>query len=181
MTSRDEAVPVTVRRAVPGQWQVYRAVRLAALSEAPQAFSSTLERELAFEPGVWQQRLRSPSAASFLAWLAGEAVGQATGKVEDPDDEFAVPGAWQLVGMWVRPAARGLGVADSLVEAVAAHATNQGAQSLVLWVTELNGRARALYRRLGFVPTGARQLVRPEQPDHWEVQMIRRPPRGHGG
>ncbi len=181
MRSRDEAARATISRAGPEHWQVYRDVRLAALSDTPQAFASTLERALALEPQDWQRLLSSPSAASFLAWLGGQAVGQATGKIDDPDDEFAVPGAWQLVGMWVRPAARGLGVADSLVEAVAAHARNHGAESLVLWVTEVNGRARAFYRRLGFVPTGARQLVRPEQPDHWEVQMIRRPACGLAG
>jgi hypothetical protein len=43
-----------------------------------------------------------------------------------------------------------------------------------LWVTEVNARARAFYRRLGFVSTGRRQLVRLEEPDHWEEQLVRR-------
>jgi len=77
--------------------------------------------------------------------------------------------------MWVDPRARGLGVADVLVEAVAGHARAEGAASLVLWVTELNGRAGSFYERMGFVRTGARQPVRPDEPDHWEEQMIRRP------
>jgi len=164
-----------VRRVRPEEWRVYRQVRLAALAEAPYPFGSTLERERAFEESVWRQRLGSATAATFLAWKDGEPTGTATGKVDDQDDEYAVPGAWQLVGMWVDPRARGLGVADVLVEAVAGHARAEGAVSLVLWVTELNDRAGSFYERVGFLRTGARQPVRPDEPDHWEEQMIRRP------
>ncbi len=162
-----------VRRLGPQDWELSRRVRLAALAEAPYAFMSTLERELGFEDRVWRERLGSATAATFLAWLDGDPAGTATGKVENPDDEFAVPGAWQLVGMWVDPRARGLGVAAALVEAVAGHASAAGAPDLVLWVTEVNDRARAFYQRMGFSRTGARQPVRPTEPDHWEEQMIR--------
>jgi len=163
-----------IARVRPEEWRVYRRVRLAALADAPYAYMSTLEREREFADDVWRQRLES-AAATFLAWQDGEAVGAATGKAENPDHEHAIPGAWQLVGMWVDPRARGLGVADALVSAVATHARSQGAEALVLWVTEINDRARSFYRRVGFEPTGARQVVRPDEPDHWEEQMIRRP------
>jgi ribosomal protein S18 acetylase RimI-like enzyme len=161
-----------VKRILPDEWQVYRQVRLTALAEAPYAFMSTLEREQGFGEDIWRQRLGSPTAATFLAWRDGEPAGTATGKVDDPADEYAVPRAWQLVGMWVDPRARGLGVADELVDTVADHARAEGAASLVLWVTEVNDRARAFYKRTGFLPTGARQLVRPSEPGLWEEQMI---------
>jgi ribosomal protein S18 acetylase RimI-like enzyme len=38
-------------------------------------------------------------------------------------------------------------------------------------VTEVNYRARAFYRRLGFEPTGGRELVRPDEPDNWEEEL----------
>ena len=164
-----------ITRAGPADWQVYRRVRFAALADAPYAFSSTLEREQGYADDRWSQRLGSATAATFLAWQDSEPVGAATGKVENPADEHAIPGCWQLVGMWVDPSARGRGVADALVEAVAAHARSHGAEALVLWVTEVNDRARRFYRRMGFQPTGVRQVVRPDEPDHWEQQMIRRP------
>jgi ribosomal protein S18 acetylase RimI-like enzyme len=166
-------LPAKVRRVRPEEWQVYRQVRLAALAEAPGAFMSTLEREQGFGEDIWRQRLGSISAATFIAWRDGKPTGTATGKIDDPTDEYAVPGAWQLVGMWVDPRSRGMGVADELVQTVAGHARAEGAVSLVLWVTEVNDRARAFYKRMGFVPTGARQPVRPDEPDHWEEQMIR--------
>ena len=166
-------MPADVRRVRPEEWQVYRQVRLTALVEAPYAFMSTLEREQGFGEHIWRQRLGSTMAATFIAWRDGEPAGTATGKIDDPVDEYTVPGSWQLVGMWVDPRSRGLGVADDLVEAVAGHARVEGAASLVLWVTEVNDRARAFYKRMGFVPTGARQPVRPDEPDDWEEQMIR--------
>lgn len=164
---------LTVRRLTPADWQMSRQVRLAALADAPQAFMSTLAREQAFDEQVWRDRLASPAAATFLAWVDGEPAGTATGKIDNPDDEFAVAGAWQLVGMWVDRRFRGTGVAGTLVETVADHVSSQGAGALVLWVTEVNDRARAFYRRLGFAPTGARQPLRPGEPDHIELQMIR--------
>jgi ribosomal protein S18 acetylase RimI-like enzyme len=47
-------------------------------------------------------------------------------------------------------------------------------QFIALWVTHVNARAAAFYRRMGFVSTGQRQLVRAALPDHWEEQMVRR-------
>jgi GNAT superfamily N-acetyltransferase len=160
-----------VTRMVPDEWAIYRQVRLAALTDAPYAFSSSLERELGYDDDLWRQRLRR--AATFLAWQDGRPVGTATGKLDDPEDEFHVPGAWQLVGMWVDGSARGSGIADQLVDAVGEHARAEGAHTLVLWVTEPNSRARSFYQRMGFTCTGARQLVRPDEPGRFEVQMAR--------
>lgn len=168
------APDLVVRRLTPDDWAVSRQVRLAALADAPYAFMSTLEREQAFDEQTWRQRLASPVAATFMAWVNGEPAGIAAVKVDMPGEEFAVPDGWQLVGMWVAPAVRGSGVAGALVDTVAGHAASQGAGTLVLWVTEINDRARAFYRRLGFTPTGASQPVRPDDPDHIELQMTRR-------
>jgi GNAT superfamily N-acetyltransferase len=171
--SKAEDIPagLLITRLVPEQWAIYRQVRLAALTDAPYAFGSTLERERAFDDDRWQQRIRR--AATFLALREGRPVGTATGVLDDPQDEFHVPGAWQLVAMWVTASARGIGAADLLVQAVADHARAEGASALVLWVTDVNDRARAFYRRMGFASTGARQPVRPSEPDHWEEQMAR--------
>jgi GNAT superfamily N-acetyltransferase len=168
-----EAGRTMVRRLGPDDWQIGRQVRLTALAEAPYAFMSTLAREQQFDEKFWRQRLSSPAAATFLAWVDGEPAGTATGKIDDPGDEFTVPGSWQLVGMWVDPRARGTGVAERLIHTVAGHARDHGATSVTLWVTEVNARARAFYQRMGFVATGARQPVREDEPEHWEQQMIR--------
>ena len=178
MTDRPADPPrLEVRQLVAADWAGLRQVRLAALAEAPYAFASTLAREQAFEDDVWRDR--AGSGATFGAFDGGSIVGLATGFAVDADaaaDTRAPAQAqpdWHLVGMWVAPQLRGQHVADRLVEGVCARAQQAGAQLVTLWVTEVNDRARAFYRRVGFAPTGERQLVRPDEPDHWEEELAR--------
>ncbi len=166
MSSIEAVGASQIRRLVPGDWSALRQVRLAALADAPYAFSSTLEREAGLDERRWRQRIAS--SAYFMAWLDGEPTGLAAG-FREPD----LAAAWQLGAMWVSPQARGRGLADGLVEAVCACALESGAARIVLWVTDVNARAQAFYRRLGFASNGTRQLVRPQEPDHWEEQMER--------
>jgi len=173
MTERDTtgaslAEPgVRIRLLAAADWASLRAARLAALAEAPSAFASTLGREEAFTEETW--RSRAGSGRTFSAWRGGVIVGLATALPPE-----AHRPEWHLVGMWVDPRERGRGVADQLVEAVCTQASESDADVVSLWVTEVNSRARAFYRRLGFTPTGRRQLVRPEEPDHWEEELARR-------
>ncbi len=155
-----------VRRLGEGDWAALRTARLAALADAPYAFGSTLARERDFGEDVW--RARTHSGAVFAAWSDRVIVGLATSRL-DPEE----PG-WELVGMWVSSRWRGTGVAGRLVGAVCEHAREAGGDWIGLWVTEANPRARAFYTRLGFEPTGARQLVRPDEPGQFEVEMTRR-------
>jgi GNAT superfamily N-acetyltransferase len=159
-----------IRRAGPDDWEVYRATRLASLGDSPQAFSSTLEREAVLHKVEWRDRL--DSAACFLAWRDGQAIGTAASLPYDRRYKHGQVGARMLVAMWVAPRARGLGVAGQLVEVVADHASAEGAPAIVLWVYEDNIRARALYERTGFRETGVRE-PRPRLDDEWELLLIR--------
>jgi GNAT superfamily N-acetyltransferase len=169
---------IEVRRLTAADWAQLRAARLSALAEAPYAFSSTLAREQEFTDDAW--RSRAGRGLTFGAWQGATIVGLATGL--PPEAALAAEGslpaeaaaAWHLVGMWVAPESRGQGVSDQLVEAVCELARQSGAPAVTLWVTEVNARARAFYRRLGFTPTGGRQLVRPEEPEHFEEELSRR-------
>jgi predicted GNAT family acetyltransferase len=164
MTTSQEARTAPVRRVQESEWAALRDARLSALAEAPYAFSSTAAREQQFTEATWRDRTRS--GAVFAAWSGPDIVGLATARL-DPDE------GWCLVGMWVHPEWRASGAARHLVGSVCGHAQAAGAESISLWVTEVNARARAFYARLGFAPTGGRQLVRPEEPDHWEVHLAR--------
>ena len=150
-----------VRKLTADDWAELRDARLAALADAPYAFSSTLAREEAFTESTWRDR--AGSGRTFAAWDGDAIVGLATGLPED--------GVWQLVGMWVSPKVRGTGISDQLAVAVCELARQSGFASVTLWVTEVNDRARAFYRRLGFAPTGVRQLVRPDEPENWEEEF----------
>lgn len=159
-----------VRLLAEDDWQQLRSARLAALAEAPYAFGSTLAREEQFTEQTWRER--AGRGNTLGAWHADGIVGLATGlPAQDIAGSAAGPGEWHLVGMWVSPDLRGHGLADQLVAGVCELARQSGATSVTLWVTDVNGRARAFYRRLGFASTGARQLVRPDEPDHWEEEL----------
>jgi GNAT superfamily N-acetyltransferase len=160
-----------VRETVLADWQALRDIRLEALRDAPSAFASTYAGEAAHDEAHW--RGRSSRGGMFLAYLAGvsEPAGLAGGYQADPVTV-------ELVSMYVRPPARGRGVGEALVAAVAGWADARQAASLHLWVTETNAPARALYQRCGFALTGERQPL-PSDPSFSEVAMARPLPAGH--
>ena len=108
---------------------------------------------------------RIARGGTFLAFLpeVSEPAGLAGGYQEDRDTA-------ELVSMYVRPQARGRGVGEALVAAVARWAEAKGAKSLHLWVTEANAPARQLYERCGFSPTPERQPL-PSNPALGELGM----------
>jgi GNAT superfamily N-acetyltransferase len=157
---------VEVREVGPEDWLIMRDVRLAALRDAPYAFSSTYERETGFAEAEW--RRRADGRNNFLAYLpelGATPAGIAAGIEEEP-------GAFELVSMWVRPEARGRMVGPALITAVIDWARARGAAALHLWVTESNKPARRLYERSGFTPTGERQPL-PSDPELAEIGMTR--------
>ena len=157
---------ILVREITADDWELMRDVRLAALSEAPYAFGSTYAREAAFTREKWRGRVNE-RAVTFLAHeeQADEApAGLAGVYVEDGDAD--------LVSMWVRPSARGLGVGEALVKAAVSWTKGHDFGSLHLWVTEANAPARRLYERCGFTATGERQPL-PSDPTLPEIRMRR--------
>lgn len=159
---RVAADPVVVRLH-PDEWELFRALRERALSDAPEAFGSTLERERALSEERWRARLaRGPLFAARL----GEAVIGMAGGVPGLRPPVA-----ELVSMWVEPAWRGAGIGDRLVGAVLGWARDEGYREVCLWVSDGNTPAERLYARHGFIPTGERQAIRPDDPSRMEHAM----------
>lgn len=152
-----------IRRLGPDDAALLRQVRLTALADAPEAFGSTLERELAFPDQEWQRRVAPGSHPTFVWETAGTARGLVV-VLREP--------VVQLVSMWVAPVARGGPAAGSLVEAAVAWADAAGAGTVRLHVAEGNDRAQRLYTRHGFSPTGV--VERRERDGHPELEMERR-------
>ena len=141
---------LTVRRLVADDALTLKALRLRALRDAPSAFGSTYEREVAFSDEVWRDRLRAGGNPHFVAFSHDEPVVGMVAIMPDPD---AVSCAG-LVGMWVESAARGTGVADTLINVAIDHARAAGFTTMRLWITEGNDRAEGCYQRHGFARTG---------------------------
>ena len=132
-------------------WQVWRRLRLAALTEAPYAFGSRLAdwQGEGDRTERWRDRLALPGSYNVIVLLDDQPVGMASGV---PADE---PGVVELISMWVGPAARGRGVGDRLIHEVERWAGQGPAKVLRLRVMQGNEAAERLYRRCGFVGTGA--------------------------
>jgi GNAT superfamily N-acetyltransferase len=146
---------IEIRQLTGDDWAIYRDVRLAALTDAPYAFASTVEREAAFDE--WQWRAQLDRATWFVA-LDGAPVGLVGGFAEEDSADL------HLIGMWVRGEVRGRGVAAGLVDGFLTWAKGQRPAGVVLWVADGNDRAQAFYRRYGFGPTGHRQPL-PSNPN----------------
>jgi GNAT superfamily N-acetyltransferase len=143
------SVHVTEIRALsPEEWPVVRDVRLRSLADAPYAFTSSYERESAFDAATWRDR------ASNCRWFVAVEDGEVIGVAGGVDGWSGDPATRELVGMWVAPSSRGRGLARSLLDAVAGWARSEEALTLSLGVRLGNDAARLAYLAMGLRPTG---------------------------
>lgn len=142
-----------VRRLGPDDWELYRRIRLDMLKEAPYAFGSTYEREVALDDAAWRRRVTD--RVRFLAEVGAEAAGTVSG------GDGKVDRAAAMTAMWVAPRFRRHGVGDLLVKTLIEWAREAGYREMFLWVAAVNERAERLYLRNSFTRTGAVQDVRP--------------------
>jgi GNAT superfamily N-acetyltransferase len=108
--------------------ELLRQIRLAALEDAPYAFTTTLANERATPLERWRAILERN--AWFAALSGGVGIGLAAGTRGPVIEED--PEVRQLVSMWVAPEFRGDGLAEELVQAVKKWAKEDGANVLSL-------------------------------------------------
>ena len=166
-----------VRRIRPDEGPRLRAVRLAALADAPGDATTTLARAEARPPEHWDEAAAANASGALQATYF--AVPAADGEPTD-DEPIGLLGAYanetgivNLVGLWSAPGYRDIGVATALLDAVADWARSIGADRLRLWVVERNEFARAFYLGEGFEPTGA-TIPYELDPRIKQVAMVRR-------
>jgi len=153
-----------VRATTITDWPALREIRLQALREAPYAFGSTYAREATIGDDEWHRR--ATRDGSFLAFLPEVSPAGLGGGY------LAAPDTAELISMFVRPQARGRGVGEAIIDAVAEWARQKDASTVHLWVTETNKHARLLYERCGFTATAERQPL-PSNPSLGEIGMQR--------
>lgn len=162
----------TVRPLGEDDWQEFRAIRLRALTESPEAFAAELDEELAFGEDSWRLRLRR--SARLVAERDGEQLGLVClGQAHN--DEGEVPEIGEIFGLWVAPEARGSGVATRLMKAAASQAAGLGKSHVAYWVGVENFRGVAFASGMGFRPTDFRRAMRlPDGTDleQTEIAMI---------
>ena len=170
-TDRRATAGLAVNRLRAQHWRRWRELRLRALAESPESFSSTYEENIRFSDETWRQRVSAfaaPAAdrAMFVAidQASGVWIGCAGGYVD-------TDGTPNLISMWVVPEHRGRGVGRSLVEAVIDWARAAGHDKLRLDVVRGRDSAVRLYSRVGFRPTG-RSTPMPRDPNLVEDEMV---------
>jgi GNAT superfamily N-acetyltransferase len=162
---------VRARRATVGDEAIVRSLRLEALSDAPDAFDSTLDRELAWTPSDWREWLSR--GATFVLEHSDGPKGIVAG-VPHRDNTTVI----FLVSMWVHSSLRGTGAADALVASVLSWAEAEGAAEVWLHLDKRDDRARRCYERNGFRATGEAARERDGLVEV-EMRLVLRPqPRG---
>lgn len=140
-----------IRRLTPADADAYRALRLRALRDHPEAFTSSWEEDCAKPPADSAARLASPQQRHWGAF-DGATLQGIVGLELLPRAKERHKG--HVVGMYVAPECAGKGVGKALLAAVLAAAEDLGLSDLVLTLSEGNAAALRLYQAAGFVAFG---------------------------
>jgi GNAT superfamily N-acetyltransferase len=156
-----------VRVLTEDDWYAYRALRLAALQESPDAFVRNYTEEAAYSEERWRSRMRR--ASRLLAERDGVPRGIVSCAVAEED-----PANAEVHGLWVDPATRQAGVAWQLMEAVVRLATTHSRTQLYYWVGTENTRAIAFAINFGFRPSPERRPARIQRAEfgEYEIAMV---------
>jgi RimJ/RimL family protein N-acetyltransferase len=124
-----------------------RALRLAALHDAPYAFGSKHEDEIKKEESEWQERLKNTH------WCFAVADGVDVGLLAvDRADKDRNSDCW-LSSWWIRDEFRGSGIPKLMLNWVEQLCIENKWEKIGLGVWPDNLRAIAAYKKLGFTNT----------------------------
>ncbi|MFD7444523.1 GNAT family N-acetyltransferase [Streptomyces sp. NPDC059909] len=176
-----------IRPVCAEEWAKVRELRLAALQDplSSIAFLETYESALEQPDSFWQQRTSTGAAGRDVIQFVAEAPdgrwdGTVTVLVERVGAEprvgkAAIVEQTHVVGVFVRPEARGAGLADELFRAALEWSWALDAPAVErvrLIVHSENRRAEAFYRRIGFVLSSDPTPV-PENEMEREYEILR--------
>jgi len=148
---------LAIRALRAGDLAQYRAVRLRALAEHPEAFTSSAEEEATPEGDARMARRLEPVPQAphdgVLGAFDGDTLLGTIGLMVDMRAKVRHRG--HVIGMYVVPERAREGIGRALLDAQIERARAiHGLDSLVLTVTAGNDGARGLYERAGFAVVG---------------------------
>ncbi len=168
-------LPVVIRVLAPQDGVAYRALRLRALHDHPDAFTSSFEEESA-RPLAWSvQRLahqpEKPCDFFLGAFQQSLLVGMVglQGRYRPKERHNAT-----VVGLYVVPELAGQGIGGELMRQLVNRAnTCAGLEQIELTVTQGNQSAWAIYARCGFVEFGVLQrAIKVQEQYYAKVHMV---------
>lgn len=140
----------TIRRVNAGEAAVYRSLRLEALKDSPEAFSTTYESALERDDNSWNSQADSSAHGSDRATFIvfdDRPVGLAA-LYRDP----GIPSVGELLQMWIAPSHRGGAVSVDLLDHLFRWAADHSFTWIRAEVTQGNLRALRFYQMYGFKP-----------------------------
>lgn len=156
---KDLGVRPVARRVQADDGPTWRQIRLTALADAPDAFGSRYADESLTPLEKWEELVELSARGFETIRLFAEDNAAPCGLVGAfrLDDQ---PDTAMIVSMWVAPTHRRQGIGRMLVDAAVEWARDGGYREAVLWATENNEPAKALYQAAGFELTGRRDPLR---------------------
>jgi ribosomal protein S18 acetylase RimI-like enzyme len=144
-----DTLPIQIIELSARKWQEYRQLRLDALKESPQAFSSRYEEQVNRPDEFWKSRLEE-AAKGGSSWLlfarSGEKLVGMVGAARDPVNGLEA----EIISMYVLPEARGRGVAGLLMHAILMVLKESGICKACLTVNLDQAPAVHVYKKFGF-------------------------------
>ena len=137
-----------IKKIAPQDAEAYYILRLEALLDSPDAFSTLYEDALNKPIEKTRAQLGSENAVTFGAFEEGRLIGNMTlvrKKVQKMKHRAAI------VAVYISPSHRGSGVANDLMKKILEYAEDwDGLERLDLMVASENMRAKNFYLRFGF-------------------------------
>ncbi|MDQ0199593.1 GNAT family N-acetyltransferase [Neobacillus ginsengisoli] len=133
----------------------YRKIRLEALKNNPEAFSSSFEEEKEFPVENYESRLQSEVSFTFGVFEKEQLIGVGTLLKEQ---KSKLKHRANIVAMYVSPLKRGMGIGKSIMQAAIQKAKDaEEIEQINLCVVSTNMSAKKLYTSLGFKTFGIEQ------------------------
>ncbi|WP_404448662.1 GNAT family N-acetyltransferase [Sutcliffiella horikoshii] len=141
-----------IRQLTPTDAENYRSIRLEALKNKPEAFSSSYEDEVEFSVEKYRGRFNNDHTYTFGAFEGEDLVGTVTLICET---RKKIRHRSTIVAMYVKPDQRKSGVGKALMNMAINKAKElEKIEQIYLAVTVGNDPAKRLYTSLGFITYG---------------------------
>ncbi|GAA3145476.1 putative GNAT family acetyltransferase [Kribbella aluminosa] len=132
-------------------WPIAREVRLRALKDSPTAYIADYEEEVTVGEDRWRERF------TRMHWVVARDTAWIVGMASSVRVAGRPPYERHIESVWVDPRYRRNGVLRFILAQLAA--AEPAVTEWRVWVLDTNTVARQVYDRLGFSPTGERQLL----------------------
>lgn len=152
-----EHADIDIRPFAPGEWALYKAIRLKALENDPLVFGSSFAEEKTLPDEKWQQDLVNPDGAVFGVFRNGNLIGMTGIAVDRSDPAKQTAKLW---GSWLEPEWRAKGLSRKMYEKRLAWAkAHPTVKRVIVSHRKTNAVSKRANQRHGFRFTHAAERV----------------------